>query len=35
MVSQSPKKFSNWKGEIIMKINMKDGSMKEAAFEEE
>ena len=35
MVSQSPKKFSNWKGEIIMKINMKDGSMKEVAFEEE
>lgn len=35
MVSQSPKKFSNWKGEIIMKISMKDGSMKEAAFEEE
>ena len=35
MVSQSPKKFSNWKGEIIMKINMKDGSMKEEAFEEE
>lgn len=35
MVSQSPKKFSNWKGENIMKINMKDGSMKEAAFEEE
>ena len=35
MVSQSTKKFSNWKGEIIMKINMKDGSMKEVAFEEE
>ena len=35
MVSQSPKKFLNWKGEIIMKISMKDGSMKEAAFEEE
>lgn len=35
MVSQSPKKFSNWKGEISMKISMKDGSMKEVAFEEE
>ena len=33
-VSQSSR-FSNLKGEIIMKISMKDGSMKEAAFEEE